>query len=141
MDWLHDELIEKAGIDQPVVAWGDEEGVDDEAVRERLYDASDALMAQKAAQFGPDQMRQIEKQLLLQIIDTKWREHLLALEHATDRRPRGRRVVADLWIRLTTHGLLELRRRHRDGTAPRRRRVDADLPVTGRQGALAAALY
>jgi preprotein translocase subunit SecA len=26
-------------------------------------------------------MRQIEKQVLLQIIDTKWREHLITLEH------------------------------------------------------------
>jgi len=38
-------------------------------------------MASKAAQFGPDQMRSIEKQVLLQTIDAKWRDHLLTLEH------------------------------------------------------------
>ena len=38
-------------------------------------------MAQKAVAFGPDTMRGIEKQLLLQTIDGKWREHLLTLEH------------------------------------------------------------
>jgi preprotein translocase subunit SecA len=38
-------------------------------------------MASKAAQFGPEQMRNIEKQILLQTIDQKWREHLLTLEH------------------------------------------------------------
>jgi len=38
-------------------------------------------MAAKAAQFGPDTMRMIEKQVLLQTIDGKWREHLLTLEH------------------------------------------------------------
>jgi preprotein translocase subunit SecA len=38
-------------------------------------------MAAKAAQFGLDNMRQIEKQLILQTIDAKWREHLLTLEH------------------------------------------------------------
>jgi preprotein translocase subunit SecA len=38
-------------------------------------------MAKKAVDFGPENMRQIEKQLLLQTIDTKWREHLLTLEH------------------------------------------------------------
>jgi len=35
----------------------------------------------KAEAFGPDQMRSIEKQVLLQTIDQKWREHLLKLEH------------------------------------------------------------
>jgi preprotein translocase subunit SecA len=38
-------------------------------------------MDDKAAQFGPETMRSIEKQILLQTIDGKWREHLLRLEH------------------------------------------------------------
>jgi len=55
--------------------------VDDEAIIERLCDESDKMMAQKAVQFGPENMRNIEKQILLNTIDTKWREHLLTLEH------------------------------------------------------------
>jgi preprotein translocase subunit SecA len=50
-------------------------------VRERLETKADEYMASKAAQFGPEQMRNIEKQILLQTIDQKWREHLLTLEH------------------------------------------------------------
>ncbi len=38
-------------------------------------------MAKKAVSFGTENMRNIEKQILLQSIDTKWREHLLTLEH------------------------------------------------------------
>jgi preprotein translocase subunit SecA len=38
-------------------------------------------MADKLATFGPEVMRNIEKQVLLQTIDAKWREHLLRLEH------------------------------------------------------------
>ena len=38
-------------------------------------------MAKKAVAFGPENMRNIEKQILLQTIDAKWREHLLTLEH------------------------------------------------------------
>ena len=68
-------------LDLPVQAWGDEEGVDQEVVRERLYEASDKLAAEKAEAFGADTMRQIEKQFLLQTIDSKWREHLVTLEH------------------------------------------------------------
>ena len=74
-------LTGKVGVEVPVVAWADEEGVDQDEVRERLYKASDEFMAGKAAQFGPETMRQIEKQVLLQTIDGKWREHLLRLEH------------------------------------------------------------
>jgi len=78
---LHDALIEQLNLELPVEAWADEEGVDDEAIRERLYDAADEAAAAKTAQFGPETMRNIEKQVLLQTIDTKWREHLLRLEH------------------------------------------------------------
>jgi len=78
---LYASVIEHLGLDVPVIAWAEEEGVDDEVIRERLCDAADEMMATKAAQFGPDTMRTIEKQVLLQTIDGKWRDHLLTLEH------------------------------------------------------------
>ncbi|MFZ9948263.1 MAG: preprotein translocase subunit SecA [Gemmobacter sp.] len=67
--------------DLPVVEWAAEDGVDQETVRERITEATDVLMAEKTAAFGPAVMRDIEKQILLQTIDGKWREHLLRLEH------------------------------------------------------------
>ncbi len=78
---LYVATIEKLGIDVPVIEWADEEGIENEDIAERLYKASDEFMAKKAVDFGPENMRNIEKQLLLQTIDGKWREHLLALEH------------------------------------------------------------
>ncbi|UWQ91480.1 preprotein translocase subunit SecA [Rhodobacteraceae bacterium M382] len=78
---LYAQVIEQLGIDVPVIEWAAEEGVDDEEIRERLVKASDEMMAKKAVDFGPENMRLIEKQVLLQSIDTKWREHLLTLEH------------------------------------------------------------
>ncbi|MCB1343339.1 MAG: SEC-C domain-containing protein, partial [Pseudooceanicola sp.] len=78
---LYAQVIEQLGIDVPVMEWCAEEGVDNDDVRERLVKASDEHMAKKAVEFGPDNMRNIEKQVLLQTIDTKWREHLLTLEH------------------------------------------------------------
>ncbi|MBI1417174.1 MAG: preprotein translocase subunit SecA [Limimaricola sp.] len=71
----------KLGIDVPVVDWAAEEGVDHDEIRERLNEAADKMMAEKAAAFGDETMRSIEKQVLLQSIDAKWREHLLTLEH------------------------------------------------------------
>jgi preprotein translocase subunit SecA len=74
-------VLEHLGIDVPVMDWVEEEGVDDEKIVERLVKASDEHMAKKAVDFGPENMRNIEKQVLLNTIDTKWREHLLTLEH------------------------------------------------------------
>ncbi len=72
---------QRLGVTAPVADWAAEEGVDHSDIRERLCEASDTLMAEKTEAFGADSMRSIEKQILLQTIDTKWREHLLTLEH------------------------------------------------------------
>ena len=81
MEGFHQALMERMNMDLPVIAWGEEEGVDDEEISERIEKAANEMMAQKAVAFGPEDMRRIEKQMLLQTIDGKWREHLLMLEH------------------------------------------------------------
>ena len=78
---LKQAVAEQLNLDVPVDEWAAEEGVDDEQVRDRLVEASDKLMAEKVEAFGDEGMRNIEKQVLLQAIDAKWREHLLTLEH------------------------------------------------------------
>ncbi|MBK1635011.1 preprotein translocase subunit SecA, partial [Rhodovulum adriaticum] len=80
-DGLRQAVLDKMNLDLPIGDWAEEEGVDDADIVERIARAADESMAAKAAQFGPENMRMIEKQLLLQAIDTKWREHLLRLEH------------------------------------------------------------
>jgi preprotein translocase subunit SecA len=80
-DGLHAAVVESLNLDVPVAEWAAEEGVDQEAIRERIEEAADAYMAQKTEAFGAETMRSIEKQVLLQAIDTKWREHLVTLEH------------------------------------------------------------
>lgn len=81
IEGLNVRAIDMLGVDAPIMEWAAEEGVDDEEIRERLTKVADEKMAQKAAAFGPENMRNIEKQVLLQTIDSKWREHLLTLEH------------------------------------------------------------
>jgi preprotein translocase subunit SecA len=39
------------------------------------------MMAAKAANFGPDLLRYIEKSILIQTLDAVWKEHLHALDH------------------------------------------------------------
>lgn len=81
IDGLHAAVLEKLSMDAPVADWAAEEGVDDEQMSERLAEAADQMMQEKTTAFGPESMRNIEKQVLLQTIDAKWREHLLTLEH------------------------------------------------------------
>ena len=78
---LQSALLEGVGLEAPVVEWAAEEGVDDDIIREKLEDLGDKFMAKKAVDFGPENMRMIEKQVLLETIDGKWREHLATLEH------------------------------------------------------------
>ncbi len=72
---------ETLSLDPPIPAWAEEDGVDQDVVIERLEEAADKFMNDKATAFGAEQMRNIEKQVLLQTIDQKWRDHLLKLEH------------------------------------------------------------
>ena len=78
---LHEAVAARMNMDLPLADWAAEEGVDQETIRERIYEASDKLAAEKTEAFGADTMRQVEKQFLLQTIDGKWREHLVTLEH------------------------------------------------------------
>jgi preprotein translocase subunit SecA len=78
---LKTEIQDLVGIDFPIDEWAAEQGINDDAVLERILDASDAKVAGKVAQYGADIMNQVERSLLLQILDQSWKEHLLALDH------------------------------------------------------------
>ena len=81
LNGLKDAVKEGINLDLPIDDWANEEGVDDELLTERIEDAANSMMADKTKAFGKEAMQQVEKQLLLQTIDTKWREHLITLEH------------------------------------------------------------
>ncbi len=81
IDGLAAQIRHVFGLEPPVADWAAEEGVDDEAIRERLTALTDEQMAAKAARYGVETMRSIEKQVLLQTIDQNWREHLVTLDH------------------------------------------------------------
>ena len=69
------------GVDLPIEDWVKEEGIADAEIRERLVDAGARKAAEKVANFGPDIIRNVEKSVLLQILDQVWKEHLLTLDH------------------------------------------------------------
>ena len=65
----------------PIQDWADEEGIAEEEIHSRLIEETDKMAAARAANIGPEIMRQVEKSLMLQILDQHWRDHLLTLEH------------------------------------------------------------
>jgi len=80
-DGLKTEVLRVLGLELPITDWAREEGIADEEVRQRLRDAGDRKMAEKAANYGPEVLRMVEKSLLLQLLDQHWKDHLLQLDH------------------------------------------------------------
>ncbi|HUO01589.1 MAG TPA: preprotein translocase subunit SecA, partial [Rhizomicrobium sp.] len=78
---LHDEVTKIFAVDLPIVDWTKEEGIADEEVRERILKAVEARAAERTANFGVDITRYVEKAILLQTLDTNWREHIVNLDH------------------------------------------------------------
>ncbi len=78
---LREAVQEIFGLSLPVEKWAAEEGIADEEIHERLTKETDRVAARKVADFGPDVLRQVEKAVLLQTLDSLWREHLVVLEH------------------------------------------------------------
>jgi preprotein translocase subunit SecA len=80
-DSLEEEVHRVLGLNLPVADWAKEEGIADEEVRERILAAADDKYAKKEETYTPKVMRLAEKSLLLQIVDQRWRDHLLSLDH------------------------------------------------------------
>ncbi|MFY9838554.1 MAG: preprotein translocase subunit SecA [Xanthobacteraceae bacterium] len=78
---LREEIKRVLNLDLATDEWAKEEGIADEEIFSRVERRADEHMAAKAAQWGPDVIRYIEKSILLQTLDHLWREHLVMLDH------------------------------------------------------------
>jgi len=80
VEGLRADLAAKLALDLPVEAWVKEQAVDQEIFVERIVEAADAMMAEKAAGLDSATWVQIEKNFLLQAIDHHWKDHLATLD-------------------------------------------------------------
>jgi len=55
--------------------------LNNEEIKEKLFELAKELYANKEAEFGPEQMREIERVILLRVVDTKWMDHIDDMEH------------------------------------------------------------
>jgi preprotein translocase subunit SecA len=81
IEGLHERVQSILGLDLPITEWAAEEGIADEEIQDRIQKAADAYAAQREEIITPEQMRSVEKNFLLQMIDLQWREHLMHLDH------------------------------------------------------------
>ena len=77
---LEEEVADVLGIAVPVREWAAEEGVATTEISQKLNQFADSFYAHKESQVGTERMRWLEKQILLQAVDTRWREHLWHLD-------------------------------------------------------------
>ncbi|MCY4426945.1 MAG: preprotein translocase subunit SecA [Halieaceae bacterium] len=78
---LEKQLEAEFAVTLPLQQWLDEdETLHEENLRERIAAEVAAAYEAKCAMVGPD-MRKLEKQIMLQILDNLWREHLATMDH------------------------------------------------------------
>ena len=79
---LEEALDKEFGLQLPLRAWLDaDHNLHEEPLRERIHAELEQVYAAKEAQVGAPWMRQFEKAVLLQVLDTHWREHLAAMDY------------------------------------------------------------
>jgi preprotein translocase subunit SecA len=78
---LKEKFLELLSMNLPVEEWTKEEGTANEELLERIIDLSNKAYAQIAANLTSERLRHIEKQVLLQVVDQHWREHLQNIDH------------------------------------------------------------
>jgi preprotein translocase subunit SecA len=77
-----DEDVQKLlALELPIGDWAKEEGIADEEIRDRIKTAADEGYAARVDKNTQDVMTYVEKQVLLQMLDHLWREHLVTLDH------------------------------------------------------------
>ena len=78
---LEKELASLLRLELPIVEWvKNEPTLGDEAILQRIVDLAAAQYAEKVELVGAEPFRQFERNVMLQILDTHWREHLAALD-------------------------------------------------------------
>lgn len=66
----------------PIAQWlRDDENLHEEMLRQRVLEAAHKQYEDKVAYAGAEVMRHFERAVMLQSLDTHWREHLAALDH------------------------------------------------------------
>lgn len=78
---LQEEIHHLFNLELPVEEWAKEDGIAEEQILERISDAVTKLENERSERYSPEVMAYFHKAMLLETIDTLWREHLVSLDH------------------------------------------------------------
>jgi preprotein translocase subunit SecA len=80
-DTLQHEVFRIFGSQIPIQDWAKEEGVADQEIFERTLGILEKQLKERDAKFGEDQMKTMEKRMMLYTLDEVWKEHLHFLDN------------------------------------------------------------
>ncbi len=79
---LTDEFATQFGLEMPIQEWlDDDESLYEETLLEKIIDEATRRHDEKIDIVGEDTMRRFEKQVLLQVLDNQWKDHLAAMDY------------------------------------------------------------
>lgn len=82
IDGLEERMKGELGLELPIAQWlKDDAKLHEETLREKILESSNTVYAEKEATVGSDVIRQFEKAVMLQSLDSHWKEHLAAMDH------------------------------------------------------------
>ncbi len=75
-------LASEFGLELPVQEWLDkEDDLHEEPLRERIVDKARAVVEEKRAALGDDMMKRLQRDVMLQVLDSQWKEHLASMDY------------------------------------------------------------
>ena len=79
---LEERLKGELQLDLPIAKWLEEDSkLYEETLREKILETAEQVYAEKEELVGADVLRQFEKAVMLQSLDSHWKEHLAAMDH------------------------------------------------------------
>lgn len=82
VDQLEDDLRVEFAVNLPVTQWlADDKSLYEETLRDRVLDSVEQAYQEKEQQHGPEIIRHLEKVIMLQTLDTQWKEHLAEMDY------------------------------------------------------------
>ena len=82
LEGLQKRLATVYNLDAPVVQWMKEnDKLVENDIREKIITLGHEMYQKKCDVIGPENQKQLEKQVMLQCIDTLWKEHLAAMDY------------------------------------------------------------
>jgi len=70
----------KLGLNLPIKEWSEKDGITENEIKILIKEEAEKKINDKIKTFGKDNMNKIEKQIMLQVVDQNWKEHLLQLD-------------------------------------------------------------